>query len=99
MEQSLNIRTYNLISNHAIVRRIASVRFLFGPMQRKRGPNTFASKLTDRQVRAIRHLYSTGLYTQYQLADLFGINQSQVSRIIHRHSWKHIRGGLDGTVA
>lgn len=42
--------------------------------------------LYDAEVNEIRELYSTGKYTQQQLADLFGCSQSNISYIVRRET-------------
>jgi len=46
--------------------------------------------LDDVKVRSIRELYAQGGYSQTEVAELFGVNQTQVSRVILRQAWKHI---------
>lgn len=48
------------------------------------------AKVTDDNVRQIRKLYATGMYTQQQIADRYGIHQTMISCIVHRTTWKHI---------
>jgi hypothetical protein len=43
-------------------------------------------KLTDAQVAEIRRRYATGSETQAELADAFGVGQSQIWRIVHFYS-------------
>jgi hypothetical protein len=43
--------------------------------------------LTPRQIETIRGLYSTGRYTQQQLAQHFGVVQPHISRIIRLEQW------------
>ena len=38
----------------------------------------------------IRHLYFTGQFKQQALADMFGISQAQVSRIVRGETWAHL---------
>lgn len=47
------------------------------------------SKLTENQVREIRARYASGERI-YAIAGAFGVNQSCISMIVHRKSWKHI---------
>lgn len=46
------------------------------------------SKLTDKQVLAIRSM--DGKASHSQIAKLFGVSQTMVSRIIRRDGWSHI---------
>jgi hypothetical protein len=52
-----------------------------------KGSNNPNSKLTQQEVDEIRATYKSGVMYQYQLADLYGISQAQVSLIIRRESW------------
>lgn len=45
-------------------------------------------KLTREQVIEIREMYHEGEYNQTEIADIFHINQSQVSRIISHRRWE-----------
>lgn len=47
------------------------------------------SKLTERQVRAIRVQYARGL-SQRILAALLGTSQAQIQAIVTRKTWRHI---------
>lgn len=42
------------------------------------------SNLTKEDVREIRRLYAAKLHTQYSLADMFGVSQSTIQRIVNR---------------
>lgn len=62
-------------------------------MERKRrhafGERTGSSILTDADVRTMRALYAAG-HSQAKLSDQFGIDRSQVSRIVRRERWQHV---------
>jgi hypothetical protein len=45
-------------------------------------PNHGNAKLTENEKKQIRGLYSTGLYTQTQLAGQYGVQQPTISEII-----------------
>jgi hypothetical protein len=47
-------------------------------------------KLNEESVREIRQLYSTGNFTQQQIADRYGITFSNVSMIVRRETWRHV---------
>lgn len=64
--------------------------------QTARGEKSGQSKLKESQVREIHRMYSSGEYTQQDIADLFKIQNSQVSRIITGVRWKHIYDELNG---
>ena len=55
-----------------------------------RGVRNCKSKITPKEVKEIRKMYSTGDYYQKDIANVFGLKQSQVSKIILKHSWSHI---------
>jgi len=56
----------------------------------EKGENRYNSKLTEKDVLNIRHLYSPRKYTMVQLAKEFNISFSVVQAIISRRRWKHI---------
>ena len=47
------------------------------------------ARLSDGDVRAIRERYSLG-ETQVSLAAAFGVDQTSISRIIRRDTWRHV---------
>ena len=46
------------------------------------GHRTKGLVLTDEEIANIKRLSATGQYTQDDLADIFGVNQSTISRIV-----------------
>ena len=58
-----------------------------------RGEAVGGAKLTPDAVREIRSAYRPydRKCSQYVLADRFGVSQAQVSEIVHRRSWAHIK--------
>jgi len=50
-----------------------------------------ASKLSESDVRAIRILCATTDLSQTAIAKRFGVQQGAVSRIIHGHTWGHLK--------
>ncbi len=48
------------------------------------------SKLTEEEVLEIREEYAHGDMIQQELADAYGISQSQVSAIVNHHDWKYL---------
>ena len=55
-----------------------------------RGVANKSAKLTDEQVREMRTLYAAGNVTQVALGQKYGINQTVVSDIVRRQTWKHV---------
>lgn len=63
------------------------------------GVNNGQSKITEKDVKAIRRLYAkntkTGRvrkeYSQKRIADMFGISQSVVYDIVRRNYWSHVK--------
>lgn len=60
------------------------------PESVRRGEQSGTAKLTSGQVKEIRALYAKGVY-QYMIAGKFGIAQGQVSRIVLKQRWAHIK--------
>ena len=58
--------------------------------QGPRGERCGNSKLTEQEVKEIRHLYATGRYTQSELGRYFKVTESNITMIILRRSWMHI---------
>lgn len=54
------------------------------------GVRQWKSKLTDEDARGVRETYATGLYTQRQVGEMFGIVQTTVSAVITGKHWKHV---------
>ena len=50
----------------------------------------FKEKLTEEQVKDIRHTYAIGAYNMREIAECFGLNKTTVWEIIHRKIWRHI---------
>lgn len=57
-----------------------------------RGETHHYAKITDAQINEIRFMYNTGQYFQHEIAKMFGINQSEISRYVRRKR----RGGHCG---
>ena len=55
-----------------------------------RGEQWESAKMTDDQVRAIRQLHASGLWSLNRLASLFNIGRAAVSAAVHRETWTHI---------
>lgn len=47
-------------------------------------------KLHEIDVIAMRDDYASGDFTQHQLANMYGISQNAVSRIVNRKAWSHV---------
>jgi hypothetical protein len=45
------------------------------------------AKLKDEQVKEIRFLYATGTVSQYELAERFGVTQTNISMIVNYLTW------------
>lgn len=48
------------------------------------------AKLTEEQVRLIFNAYHDGAYFQYELADMLGVSQTEIYRIVTKKRWKHL---------
>lgn len=59
------------------------------PERLKRGTARINAVLTEPQVLEIRGLHAAGI-SQRKLAKHFGVNQSNIWRIVHRQMWTHI---------
>lgn len=59
-----------------------------GLYRRRQGESAGNAKLTEDDVRTIRAIYPTKSTTE--LAELYGVSQSQVWAIVRRKSWTHV---------
>ncbi len=62
------------------------------PERAPRGERNGQSKFTSGIVTEIRRLYSTGEYTQKELARMFGTVQQTISDIVVKRRWRHLNG-------
>jgi hypothetical protein len=60
------------------------------PEQAIRGERHVWAKLTEDAVRTIRARYAAGGIFQRELADEYGVAQSEISRAINGRGWKHV---------
>lgn len=49
------------------------------------------AKLTEKQVKHMRRLYETGLYSMRGIGRLFMVSPATAIRIINRSSWRHLK--------
>lgn len=62
----------------------------FHPERAARGERNGSTKITEEMVFQIRSLYEKGELAQWQIGEMFGIGQTQVSRIIRGTRWKYL---------
>jgi hypothetical protein len=55
-----------------------------------RGETNGNAKLTEKSVRALRELHTTGYYTHVELAEFFGISKSLSAQVCRGVVWKHV---------
>lgn len=55
-----------------------------------RGETHGNAKINDAKVRAMRRMYATKMFTQTEIAELFGISQDNVSLIVRSKAWAHV---------
>lgn len=55
-----------------------------------RGESHKRSKLNNNAVRAIRDCYATGKFRLVDLAVVWGVHVTQISRIVRRSTWAHV---------
>ena len=86
-----------------IKKELGKCQLLCNPCHRKKsgkewsikfdGSKNYNSKLTDSQVIDIRNLYSSGDYSQRQLAKIYSVSHVCIGYVVRRQSYKNI-GGL-----
>lgn len=66
--------------------------------RQSRGSKRPLSKLTEEQVLEAARLWRSGEMGQHEIAALFGVNQSQISRALSRKRWRHVETGTPARV-
>ena len=84
------IRTDNRLINLAWGSRQENRRDRVAHGTDNHGSENGMAKLTEDDAREIRRLYAAGGVTQRELAEMFGITQTNVWYIVHRRAWKHV---------
>lgn len=56
-----------------------------------RGSNNYNSKISEKEVGAMKDLYSSGLYSKREIAKMFNLNESHVGNILNKKTWKHVK--------
>jgi predicted XRE-type DNA-binding protein len=59
-------------------------------LRKQVGSDNSKAKLNEEKVREIKALYQTGTYKQKDLAEMFGVVQTQISKIISGKLWGHV---------
>jgi hypothetical protein len=62
--------------------------------RRARGERYGFAKLTMEDVVLIRTAYTSGKFSQRELAEAAGVSQSMVSRIVRGKKWEHVCGTI-----
>lgn len=60
------------------------------PERAARGERHGMAKLDESEVKDIRTYHHTKIYTQAELADVYGVSDSTIGRIVHKKAWRHI---------
>lgn len=58
--------------------------------RQSRGENNGMRKLSDVEILEIRDLHKKGTHNQRQLAAMFGVSTSAISRIVNNRRWNHV---------
>ena len=77
-------------SRPAIVERVGYYIANIHKILRPKGSEMWNTNLTEQDVREIKDLYRSGLFTQNELAKESAILQCTVSSIVRGASWKHV---------
>lgn len=56
----------------------------------ERGESNPSARLTEDQVRAIRRLYATEMYTHSRLSKMFDVSRGTIWRVLKNNNWKHL---------
>jgi len=84
-------KTDNRVENLEWVTAAQNTRHAIADLGKTRsGEDNGFSKLADEDVIEIRKLYATGRYTQAELGEMFGVDQTTISLIVNRVTWQHV---------
>ena len=72
--------------------RVVSYSTRLKKSDQQKGEKNINSKISEEQVLQIRELYKLdpNKYSQKNLADLFGVKQAAISKIVTGRTWKHV---------
>ena len=56
-----------------------------------KGERHHKSKLTEQDVRDIRDEYAKGVLTQRMIGETYGVSDAQISHIVSRKGWAHVK--------
>jgi hypothetical protein len=55
-----------------------------------RGSKNQSAKLVESSIPRIRELHSSGLFSQEEIGDMFGVTQKVIHGIVRGKSWTHV---------
>lgn len=85
------VRDNNTIENLEMCTHRENIRHSFRSGRRdNRGENCNNSRLTNKQVLEIRELAITTDLTHEKIAEMYGVDRTNISKIISRQYWGHI---------
>lgn len=64
---------------------------------RVKGEDHGESKLSEKEVVAIREQYASGYFSQQELATSFDVERTQIGSIVRGENWKHVDGPITET--
>lgn len=67
-----------------------NVQDMINKDRQAKGEDLPQSKLNDESALIVRSLYRGGGFSQQLLADMFGVNQSTIQRLLTDQTWKHL---------
>lgn len=61
-----------------------------GRQNRPRGERHQSAKLSENDVRMIRHFSDIGAMSQRQMASIFNVGHATIAKAIHQRTWRHL---------
>jgi len=83
-------RLENLRWDTASANALDAVRHGTSGGLKKKGEANYNAVLTEQRVRQLIYTHKTGLFSQLEIAEQYGVTQSAVSIIVNHKAWKHI---------
>jgi len=86
------VRDNNVVSNLEWVTSSENQQHAYriGLQEGRKGSAHHMARLTEPDVEKIRQMYASGKLLQREIANMYGVRENLVSRIVNRKIWRHV---------
>lgn len=90
MNHKNGVKTDNRVANLEYITNSANIHHARATgLLSVKGEKNNKAKLTESCIQAIRDAYSRG-QTQAEIAAKYGVDQTNISRVVRRDTWRHV---------